>query len=485
MSSRRWTRIGAIIAAVVLPLGVGVFGVAPARADQALTYQAVSSGRYPIDLALSADGQNLFVISRGDGGAADLRVYDTASMAELAVVPFGDATAFNPTAVTVSGDGAQLWVSFYSPGEVWVYPTAALVAGTPTAPTVLSGGGGFVGLAADPTGRFVYAATLFNPQYQFDTANLAAPPRTVNLPSSGSRGVAARTDGSQVYFTANAPAPNGGILTVDVAADGAITPDAAVITTGDLPWGVSYSAVQNRVVSSNSGSPTSISGLTPGDPASVVTAPVPCGPRLVDTTPSGNRIYVACLTGGIVTYDYVTGALAQLQVGDNVESVKSFGQAGGDADRVYVASGGSDEVLVFTKPTVDPLPSQTVAVGTAATLTATVNDFWQTLQWQQSTDGGATWSDVAGATGESLTVGSASVVSGTQYRIVVVSDLFDDVIGAPATLTVAVSPTPPPAANTLAATGAPVAPVMAAGWLLLAAGVLALFGARRRIRDSA
>ena len=362
-------------------------------------------------------------------------------MTETNVIPFGDASAFNPTAVTVSGDGSQVWVSFYSPGEVWVYPTTALTTATPTAPTVISGGGGFVGLAADPTGRFVYAATLFNPQYQFDTANLAASPRTVNLPSSGSRGVATRSDGSQVYFTANAPAPAGGVFGVAVASDGTLTPDAAVVPTGDLPWGLSYSAAQDRVVSSNSGTPTSVSGFTPGDPASVVTAEVPCGPRLVDTSPAGNRVYVACLTGGIVTYDYQTGALAQVQAGDNVESVKTYGQPGGDADKVYATSGGSDEVLVFTKPTIDPIPAQSVVVGTAATFTATINDFWQTLQWQQSTDGGTTWSDVDGATSESLTVDGVESESGTLYRIVAISDLFDDVIGAPTTLTVTVPPT--------------------------------------------
>lgn len=481
-----------ILGAMALLLGLGAVLLAtPASADPPLTYQAIPAGTYPIDVAPSQDGAWLFVISRGDGGVADLRVYDAATLAQVNLVVFGPGATFNPTSVELSTDGSQVWVSFYNPGEIRIYPTADLVAGAPAVPTVLTGGGGFVDLEPDPSSDYMYAATLFNPQYQFDATDLAAVPRTASLPN-GSRGVAVRTDGTQVYFTQPVAAPNGGVATVDVAVDGTLTAGPVTIT-GDVPWGVTYSAAVDRVVSSNSGTPTSISGFTPGA-ADVNTVPISCGPRLLDTTPDGERVYVACLTGGILTNDYTTGVAAQIPVGANVEAVDAFGPAGGDAERVYATSGGTDEVLVFTKATVDAIADQSVATGAEVSFATVVNDFWQTLQWQRSTDGGVTWVDVAGATTESIDVGAVTVAdSGSQFRLVARSGLFDDVISAPATLTVAPPPpTPTPTASpaptpepsgVLAVTGSAPGPSVAAAVGLVGAGAAAVLlaaGHRRR-----
>ncbi|WP_395245085.1 hypothetical protein ACGGZK_04615 [Agromyces sp. MMS24-K17] len=485
---RRVRGIGAAaIAAAFVVAGIGI-GAAPAQADPAETYLAVPSGRYPIDVDATPDDAYVFVISRGDGGESDLRVYDSTSFTELDVITFGDAAAFNPTAVQVSPDGTQVWVSFYNPGQILVYPAADLIAGGAPAPTVITGGGGFVDLTADPNGDYVYAATLFNPQYQFSTADPTAPPRTISLPN-GSRGVTVSADGSTAFFTQYVAAPAGGVQAVDVAADGTLS--TGVFTpTGDLPWGVTYVGAVDRVISSNSGTPTSLSAFTPPGGA-VTTTPVDCGPRLADASPNGARGYLACLTGGIIAIDYTTAtpSAARVPIGDNVESVAVSSDDAGVSHRLYATSGGSDELLVFTRPTVTGGGDQTVPEGTAATFTATADDFWQQIRWQSSADGGTTWVDVPGADGETLAVDGLLANSGTLYRLVATSAFFDPVASEPMLLTVTPAPTPVPCTPTagstscpLAATGVDAGPAItgAAGGVLLGALLVVAGQARRR-----
>ncbi|ANJ28462.1 hypothetical protein [Agromyces aureus] len=491
LASRRRRRGLALVTAALTLLAVsaaGLFAVSPASADPEMTYLAVPSGRYPIDVDATPDGTHVFVISRGDGGVADLRVYDTTDFTQVGAVTFGPGTDFNPTSVQVSPDGTQVWVAFYNPGQILVYPAADLEAGGTPAPTVITAGGGFVDLEADTSGTYVYAATLFNPQYQFSTADPSAVPRTINVPN-GSRGVSVRTDDTQAYFTSFAAAPAGGVQAVDIAGDGSISL-GTLTPTGDLPWDTAYVENVDRVLSSNSSTPTSVSAFTPGSADPVVTDPVDCGPRLLDSTPNGDRVYIACLTGGIVAIDYSTGTPAgsRVDIGANVESVDAYSPTGADADRVYATSGGTDELLVFTKPTITGSGDLTIAEGTPATFTATAADFWQQIRWQSSSDEGTTWADFAGETGESLTVDGTLANSGLLVRLVATSALFDPVIGDPMLLTVTPAPTPPP---TTPATPAPCAPgsttclpatgIDAAGALGLAgalvAGSLVLFGA--------
>ncbi len=476
---------------------MGVAGAAPAVADPAMTYDAVPSGRYPIDVDATPDGAEVFVISRGDGGVADLRVYDAETYAELGAVTFGAGADFNPTSVQVSADGSQVWVAFYNPGQILVYPTADLAAGGSPTPTVITAGGGFVDLEVDPAGAYIYAATLFNPQYQFSTADPSAAPRTVDVPN-GSRGVSVRTDGTQAYFTSFAPAPAGGVQTVEVAGDGSLSL-GALTPTGDLPWDSAYVEGVDRVLTSNSGSPTSISAFTPGsaDPAS--TQPVDCGPRLLDATPNGDRVYVACLTGGIIAVDYATGApvAGRVDIGANVESVDAYSATGTDADRLYATSGGTDELLVFSKPVITGGGDLTVDEGAQATFTATAAGFWQQFTWQSSSDGGTTWIDVPDASGESLAVDGTLANDGLLVRAVAASVLFDTVVGEPMRLTVIPPPTPtptpgptpgptpcPPGTTCLAATGADggTAAALAVGLLGLGAVLATARFGRRRTR---
>ena len=104
------------------------------------------------------------------------------------------------------------------------------------------------------------------------------------------------------------------------------------------------------------------------------------------------------------------------------------------------------------KVTVQPA-SVTVASGSAATFTADASGYpTPAIQWQVSTNGGKTFTDIRGATAsDSLTVTAATSENGNEYRAVFVSTL-GDVNTKPATLHVTV---PPPSNPVLPSNPAP------------------------------
>jgi hypothetical protein len=101
-------------------------------------------------------------------------------------------------------------------------------------------------------------------------------------------------------------------------------------------------------------------------------------------------------------------------------------------------------------PTITTQPSdQTVAVGATATFTSHASgNPTPTVQWQLSTDGGATFADVGGATADTLSLLNTAVgMSGNQYRAVFNNSLGTATSSA-ATLTVS-----PATANSPTVTG--------------------------------
>ena len=75
--------------------------------------------------------------------------------------------------------------------------------------------------------------------------------------------------------------------------------------------------------------------------------------------------------------------------------------------------------------------------GAAAFAVAATGSSITSYQWQASADGGATWADIGGATGDSYTIQAAALdMDGRQYRCVV-SNSGDSATSAAATLTVA------------------------------------------------
>ncbi len=114
----------------------------------------------------------------------------------------------------------------------------------------------------------------------------------------------------------------------------------------------------------------------------------------------------------------------------------------------------SSPVNPCAPPTVSTDPvDQTVSAGSDATFTAAATGTPEiTVQWQVSSDGGLTWSDLPGATSATLSFTAAASQSGNRYRAVFSNDL-GQATSASATLTVDTPPqiTTQPADTTVCA----------------------------------
>lgn len=105
------------------------------------------------------------------------------------------------------------------------------------------------------------------------------------------------------------------------------------------------------------------------------------------------------------------------------------------------ASGSASKAFTITvnyQPTTITTQPQNVAVtvGQPAAFTVAATGSNLAYQWQQSTDGGNTWTDITGATGENYTTAATTMnMNGCQYRCVVKGD-GGEVVSNAATLTV-------------------------------------------------
>jgi hypothetical protein len=114
----------------------------------------------------------------------------------------------------------------------------------------------------------------------------------------------------------------------------------------------------------------------------------------------------------------------------------------GDGANFGPATNGTGTLTVATPPRVTLNPkSQTVAPGASVTFTAAASGFpTPAIQWQVSTDGGKTYTNIAGATSTTLTFTATAAQNHYRYRAV-----FSNAVGiattAAATLTVQYAPT--------------------------------------------
>ncbi len=125
------------------------------------------------------------------------------------------------------------------------------------------------------------------------------------------------------------------------------------------------------------------------------------------------------------------------------------GDSGNAYRAVFTNSAGSATsaaavLTVSTPPSVTSQPGgQSVVSGTTVTFSAAASGTpAPTVQWQVSTDGGNTWSNIGGATSTSYSFGAGTGNNGYQYRAI-----FTNSAGSAATNAAGLSvssPTPPP-----------------------------------------
>jgi hypothetical protein len=165
-------------------------------------------------------------------------------------------------------------------------------------------------------------------------------------------------------------------------------------------------------------------------------------------------IYVAD-TGNNRVQEWAPGATAGVtvaggngagQAADQLDSPEGlFVDGGGD---VYVSDTGNGRVQEWgTEPNAAPLvtanpQNQSAPENGTATFTAAANGAPSpTVQWQQSTDGGSTWSDIAGASSTMYTITTPpGSDNGDQFEAVF-TNAAGSATTSPATLTVIAPPT--------------------------------------------
>ncbi len=146
-------------------------------------------------------------------------------------------------------------------------------------------------------------------------------------------------------------------------------------------------------------------------------------------------------TDGGSTFTDITGATST-----TLSLAASAGDDGSEYQAVFTNSFGSATSSVATL-TVDFAPSitsnpssQTVTTGQTATFTATANaEPAATVQWQMSTNGGQTFTDILGATSTTLSFTVSPVNDGSEYQAVFTNSIGTATTSA-ATLTVNYAP---------------------------------------------
>ncbi|HEY7158407.1 MAG TPA: immunoglobulin domain-containing protein [Gemmataceae bacterium] len=148
-------------------------------------------------------------------------------------------------------------------------------------------------------------------------------------------------------------------------------------------------------------------------------------------------------TDGGKTFSNISGATSTTLTLSNVQA----SQNGEEYQAVFTNSNGSAtttaaSLTVQFAPTVTSNPAnQTVTAGSTATFTASASGMpLPTVQWQESSDGGKTFSNIDGATSPTLTLSNVQVSqNGHEYRAVFTNSI-GTVTSTAATLTVQTAP---------------------------------------------
>ncbi len=274
-------------------------------------------------------------------------------------------------------------------------------------------------------------------------------PAVTGQPSS------ATTDASQpVTFTAAAsgnPAPgvqwqvstDGGTTFTNI--NGATDPTLSLTPTAAAN-GNQYQAVFTNSIGNVT---TSAATLTVDSPPTVTTNPTSVSvvegqPATFTAAASGNptpTVQWQLSTDGGHTFTTIAGATS-----DTYTLTTAAGESGDQYQAVFTNTVSSVDtsaatLTLDTPPSVTTEPvADTVIVGQTASFNAAATGSpTPTVQWQVSTDGGTTFSNVAGATNDTYSFTTALSQTGYQYRAVF-TNVVTSVDSSAATLTVNVQP---------------------------------------------
>ena len=177
----------------------------------------------------------------------------------------------------------------------------------------------------------------------------------------------------------------------------------------------------------NAGGTTTFTAAASGTPTPTVQWQVNTGSGFANISDGG--VYSGSATGTLT----ITGATAAM---NTYQYQAVFTNSGG------TATSNAATLKVDFAPTVTTSPTaQTVNAGSSVTFTAAAGgNPAATVQWQVSTDGGQTFSNIAGATSASYSFTTAAADNGKQFEAVFTNSV-GTATSTPATLTVNFAPT--------------------------------------------
>jgi len=224
----------------------------------------------------------------------------------VAVMPIGTLTLSNyenpaetliqvgidPTNLTVTPDGSQLWVADTgpqtgpsSPADIKVIDTA-----TDTVTATLPLRAAPAEIAFSPDGSTAYVTTSAGlVTYSTATDRVTGFVRGLGDP----HGIVVSPDGSTLYVTSTLGNQVDAISTKTDRVTG-------TIAVGDLPWGLALSSDGSTLYVANPDS-DSVSVISTSSDTVTDTIPLTGGPDTLALTPDGSELWVGGLTSGIVT----------------------------------------------------------------------------------------------------------------------------------------------------------------------------------------
>ncbi len=317
---------------------------------------------------------------------------------------------------------------------------------------------GYTGLPADPNMRQANVNLLADMGAQPATLQMGlvsatastdtTPPRsTIMSPAPGTT----VTAGSQVTVSGTAQDSGGGVVGgVEVSVDGGATWHPAV---GRENWSYVFTAansgtlnVQSRAVDDSGNLEAAYPTITTQPTNQTVTAGQMATFTAAATGSPTPTVQWQVSTDGGATFSNVSGATST-----TLSFTTALSQNGNQYRAVFTNSAGTATTTTATLTVNSPTPptittqpaSQTVSAGQTATFTAAATGSpTPTVQWQVSTDAGATFSNVSGATFTTLSFTTALSQNANQYRAVFTNSAGTATTTA-ATLTVNNSPTLP------------------------------------------
>lgn len=373
----------------------------------------IGVGPSPYGVAVSPDGASVYVVNSNStaNAAGSVSVIDAGTGAITSTIPVG----IDATQVAITPDGATAYVVNGADSSVSVITTA-----TRTVTATLSVGPTPHGIAISPDGSTAYITnSTVGTMSIIDVASETVLPGSVNVGSTPV-GVAISPDSKTAYIT------NNGTSTVTVLDTGLGVP---VVSTDPTD--------QQTLIGSAATFTVAATGL-----------PTPTVRWQLSTDSGAHFADIA----GATALTYTTPVAAATDDGNQYRAVftNSFGNA--------TSAAATLTVVAAPTVTLDPADQQ-VSTGATATFTATASGMpAPTVQWQLSTNGGATFADIPGAIGANYTTATtAAADDGNEYRAVF-TNTAGNATSTAATLTVVGAPTTPPASTMPPASTTPPAP---------------------------